>query len=164
MAKLIPKNFRRQASSINTLSWLFLCLIFATLGGTQVCQANSFQLWASSMTLRSPAGPEIGMDATYAYDFVGNMTYETHGNGQAITHIYDRLNRLERSFDGTGTLTIQSYDENGNVKTSTDANGRTSTFVYNGLNQKTNASLLENRSISMEPTAQPPVTECPSSN
>ena len=75
------------------------------------------------------------MNATYAYDLVGNLIRETHGNGQAITHDYDRLNRRTLSNDGIGNITRLSYDANGNVLTSDDANGRTSTYIYNALNQ-----------------------------
>ncbi len=66
----------------------------------------------------SDSGPEAGMSTTYAYDLMGNVKIETHGNGQAITHEYDRLNRRTLSTDGIGTINMQGYDENGNVTSS----------------------------------------------
>ena len=130
------------------------CLIFATLlGTTQTSQANSFQLWASSMTLCSPAGPETAMNATYAYDFVGNVLRETHGNGQAITHEYDRLNRRIFSNDGIGNITRMRYDANGNLLSSDDGNGHETSFTYNNLNQKITANYPELRGTSRTPSA-----------
>lgn len=102
---------------------------------------------------------------TYAYDTLGNLTYET-GNGSHNTdYRYNNLNQeVERSADGWKTYTTSSYDKRGNLILETyyknkkaetadentfdetnkmvegvNANGEQSIYSYNGL-----GALMEN--------------------
>jgi len=121
-AELVSKFHRSiKAGSNETLSWLFLCSIFAALlGTTQTIQATSFQLWASSTTLRSPAG-------------VGNMLTTKKPIG-TWTYTFDNADRLKTVLTPELHETSYEYDQNGNRTSAKNANLNAMTMAYNERN------------------------------
>jgi YD repeat-containing protein len=74
-----------------------------------------------------------GFVTDFTLDLVGNLTDEIDPNTAHTEHVYDALNRLERTIDALSGLTDYSYDEHDNIVSVLAPNGAQTTYVYDDL-------------------------------
>ncbi|MBU3134599.1 hypothetical protein KPL40_19525, partial [Clostridium gasigenes] len=66
----------------------------------------------------------------YDYDYLGNKTLESDGNGNIKYDIYDNFRNIINSYDTMGNKTIYNYDVKGNTISVTNSNNVTSVYDY----------------------------------
>lgn len=90
-------------------------------------------------------GPE-GLDLTYGYDAVGNLTSLASGSPPPLEYGYDALGRLTESRDGPTQAIIDqyTYDKTGNRTSYTDSLG-TKTYAYPSTSHRLSSVAGENR-------------------
>ncbi|MDH5215690.1 MAG: DUF6531 domain-containing protein, partial [Gammaproteobacteria bacterium] len=82
---------------------------------------------------RLDAVSDGGFVTDFTLDLIGNLTNETDPKLAHTEHVYDALNRLERTIDSLSGLTDYSYDEHDNVVSVLAPNGAQTTYVYDDL-------------------------------
>lgn len=74
-----------------------------------------------------------GSTESYTYDYAGNITSTTDGNGGTITYEYNTLNQLSKITDQEGNAETFFYDKQGRSTRHVDRDGRTVRYQFNGL-------------------------------
>jgi len=87
-----------------------------------------------------------GLDLTYGYDAVGNLTSLASGSPPPLEYGYDALGRLTESRDGPAQAIIDqyTYDKTGNRTSYTDSLG-TKTYAYPPTSHRLSSVAGENR-------------------
>lgn len=87
-----------------------------------------------------------GLDLTYGYDAVGNLTSLASGSPPPLEYGYDALGRLTESRDGPTQAVIDqyTYDKTGNRTSYTDSLG-TKTYAYPSTSHRLSSVADENR-------------------
>lgn len=87
-----------------------------------------------------------GLDLTYGYDAVGNLTSLASGSPPPLEYGYDALGRLTESRDGPTQAIIDqyTYDKTGNRTSYTDSLG-TKTYAYPSTSHRLSSVAGENR-------------------
>lgn len=67
----------------------------------------------------------------YSYDYAGNITSATDGEGNTTTYEYNGINQLSVMTDPTGEQEIYHYDAQERLCRKTDRNGTETTYSYN---------------------------------
>lgn len=88
-----------------------------------------------------------GLDLTYGYDAVGNLTSLASGSPPPLEYGYDALGRLTESRDGPTQAVIDqyTYDKTGNRTSYTDSLG-TKVYAYPSTSHRLSSVAGENRS------------------
>ena len=84
-----------------------------------------------------------GSREKFTYDYGGNVTSTTDGNGNTIQYQYNSLNKLGKIIDQQGMEEIMLYDITGNLAYKKDRNGNELRYQYDtddNLIHVTNAS------------------------
>jgi RHS repeat-associated protein len=95
---------------------------------------------------RSIQGGPGGLDLTYGYDAVGNLTSLSSGSPPPLEYGYDALGRLTESRDGPTQAIIDqyTYDKTGNRTSFTDSLG-TKAYAYPSTSHRLSSVAGENR-------------------
>ena len=67
----------------------------------------------------------------YAYDYAGNMTSSTDGEGRTTRYEYNRAGKISAIVDPTGEKETYQYDGEDRLVARTDRNGVTMEMGYN---------------------------------
>ncbi|MFV2044155.1 MAG: RHS repeat-associated core domain-containing protein [Anaerolineales bacterium] len=78
---------------------------------------------------------EYNITTSYSYDAVGNRTAATDSLGRSTVYQFDQANRLIRTTDPEGNISLFLYDEAGNLTRVTDPLERSTEFTYDLLNR-----------------------------
>ena len=106
-------------------------LLTRTLSGADLQTQYYYQPRPGSIQGTSPLVylvSENGVNTSYAYDAMGNITEVADSRGRVNTYAYDDLNQLV-SANLLGNSYTYTYDDNGNILTAVE-NGVTHTYTY----------------------------------
>ena len=90
----------------------------------------------------------------YDYDANGNITGITDANGQAVTYVYDGLNRLVSESDGATTLEY-CYDVNGNLTSVVQDSAALHSYAYGNSHWKDQLTAFDGKAITYDALGNP---------